>query len=143
MRASTVGGKGLSIVMLFLAYPALRQLPCQEWDDVLAQARETNFDAMEWLGIAAGVAFATYLLRFDADQAAALTLPARYFIQFLGAVPLLLLTTGPFYLRRTRRGLDQEIRRRYGDGSSDALAGKPVIGFQHHVASHAKKKRGE
>jgi hypothetical protein len=114
-----MGGKNLRIVMLLFAYPALRQLPRIEWDDALAQAREISFDTMEWMGVVAGVAFATYLLRFDADQAAALTLPARYLIQFLAAVPLLTLVVGPFYLRRTRRGLDQEIERRHGAGTSN------------------------
>jgi len=99
---------------LLVAYPALRQLPRAEWNTALAQAREMNFDTMEWMGIVAGVAFATHLLRFDADQAAALALPARYFIQYLGAVPLIALFVGPLYLRRTRRGLDQEIQRRNG-----------------------------
>jgi len=89
-----------------------------EWDEALARAREMSFDTMEWMGIVVGVVFATYLLRFDADQAAALSLPVRYFIQFLAAVPLLALVVGPFYLRRTRRGLDQEIERRYGAGPS-------------------------
>lgn len=111
-------GKGLRTITLLFAYPALRQLPRLEWDGALTQARETNFDTMEWMGIVAGVAFATYLLRFDADQAAALSLPVRYFIQFLVAVPLLALIVSPFYLRRTRRGLDQAIERRRGPDSS-------------------------
>jgi hypothetical protein len=110
--------KDLKRLALVIAYPALRHLPHAEWDEALEQAREGSFDTMEWLGIMAGVAFATYLLRFDADQAAALSLPVRYFIQFLAAVPILALIVGPFYLRRTRRGLDQEIERRYGPGPS-------------------------
>lgn len=115
-RSTVMSGKGLRTTAVLFAYPALRQLPPVEWDTALAQARETSFDTMEWIGIVAGVVFATYLLRFDANQAAALTLPARYFIQFLAAVPLLTLVVGPFYLRRTRRGLDQEIERRCGAG---------------------------
>jgi hypothetical protein len=113
-----MGGKDLRSIALLWAYPALRRLPYAEWDEALEQAREGSFDTMEWLGIVAGVVFATYLLRFDPDQAAALSLPVRYFIQFLAAVPLLALAVGPFYLRRTRRGLDQEIERRHGAGPS-------------------------
>jgi hypothetical protein len=111
-------GKDLRSIALLWAYPALRQLPRSGWDEALEHAREMSFDTMEWMGIVVGVAFATYLLRFDADQAAALSLPARYFIQFLAAVPLLALVVGPFYLRRTRRGLDREIERRHGSGQS-------------------------
>lgn len=117
-RATRMGGKDLRRIAFLWAYPGLRQLPHAEWDEALEQAREGSFDTMEWLGIVAGVAFATYLLRFDADQAAALSLPVRYFVQFLAAVPLLALIVGPFYLRRTRRGLDQEIERRHGSGPS-------------------------
>src|SRR5665811_659487 len=116
--STPIGGKDLKRMALPFAYPALRKLPLLEWDEALARAREMSFDTMEWMGIVVGVVFVTYLLRFDADQAAALSLPVRYFIQFLAAVPLLALVVGPFYLRRTRRGLDQEIERRYGAGPS-------------------------
>ena len=105
---------------LLVVYPALRQLPHPEWGKALQLARETNLDTIEWTGVLAGITCVTYLLRFDADQAAALTLPAQYLIQFLGAAPLLALALGPFYLRRTRRGLDQEIERRLGAGPSTA-----------------------
>jgi hypothetical protein len=121
MRAGSplVGAEYLKKTTRLIAYPALRKLPQMEWDDALARARELGFDTMEWMGIIAGIVFATYLLRFDADQAAALTLPVRYFIQFLCAVPLLALVVGPFYLRRTRRGLDQELERRHSHGPTD------------------------
>jgi len=112
-------GKDLKRMVLLSVFPALRQLPRAEWDQALKQARETNFDTIEWIGVLADIAFVTYLLRFDVDQGAAVSLPVRYFIQFLAAVPLLALVVGPFYLRRTRRGLDQEIERRQGPGPSD------------------------
>jgi len=113
-----MGGKDLRRIALLWAYPALRQLPRSDWDEALEHAREMSFDTTEWMGIVVGVAFATYLLRFDADQATALILPVRYFIQFLAAVPLLALIVGPFYLRRTRRGLDEEIERRHDPAPS-------------------------
>ena len=59
----------------------------------------------------AGLAFTTYLLRFGANDVA-VSLPVRYFAQFLVAVPLLIIFVGPFYLRCLRRGLDKEIERR-------------------------------
>jgi hypothetical protein len=110
-RSTPSSGKGLRTTTLLFAYPALRQLPRSDWDGALQRARETDFDVFEWAGMLAGITFVTYLLRFEADQAAALALPARYVIQFLAAVPLLALVVGPFYLRRTRRGLDQDIER--------------------------------
>jgi len=114
-----MGGKDLKKIALLCAYPALGKLPHAEWDQALKQARETSFDMIEWIGVLAGIAFVTYLLRVDADHAAALALPVRYFAEFLAAVPLLVLVVGPFYLRRTRRGLDQAIERRRGPGPSD------------------------
>jgi hypothetical protein len=113
--AGTKGAKGLALLW---AYPALRQLPPAQWSQALKRSRNTNFDAIESIGVLAGIALVTYLLQFDAYQAAALALPVRYLIQFLAAMPLLVLFVGPFYLRRTRRGLDQEIQRRHGSGAS-------------------------
>lgn len=103
-----MSAKYLKRIAHLWAYPALRRLPPAEWNAALKKARQTNFDRTEWIGILAGITFATYLLRPDAEQAAALSLPVRYFIQFIAAVPLLILVVGPFYVRRTRRGLDQE-----------------------------------
>lgn len=119
MDSTPMSGKDLKRIALLCAYPALRKLPHAEWDQALKQARETNFDGIEWIGVLAGIASVTYLLRVDADYAAGLSLPVRYFTQFLAAVPLLVLVVGPFYLRRTRRGLDQAIERRCGPGPSD------------------------
>lgn len=62
----------------------------------------------------AGVAFVAYLLGFDAEQALALSPPLRYLIQFVAALPLLVLVVGPVYLRRARRGLDAVIAARHG-----------------------------
>ena len=111
----TAGGKDQKRIALLRDYPAL---PRSEGNEVPKQARETNFDIIEWIGILASVAFAIYLQRFEADQATALSLPVRYFFQFLATVPLLALLVGPFYLCRTRRSLNQEIQHRRGPGLS-------------------------
>ena len=112
-------GSGLKKSALLVAYPALGQLPHSKWDEALKRARDTDFDTIEWIGLLAGVAFVTYMLRFEADHAAALSLPARYFVQFLVAVPLLVLVVGPFYLRRTRRDLEEQVKHRRGTVLSD------------------------
>ena len=114
-----MGGNGLKKIAPLLAYPALRQLPRSEWGEALKRARDTDFDMIEWIGLLAGVAFVTYMLRFDADHAAVPSLPVRYFVQFLVAVSLLVLVVGPFYLRRTRRDLEQQIKHRRGTVLSD------------------------
>ncbi len=107
-------GHAIRRTLLTWALPRITELLPGERKDALKRARNTDFDTIEWIGLLAGTAFTTYLLRFDAEQAAALSLSARHFVQFLAAIPLLVLFVGPFYLRRTRRGLDREIERRRG-----------------------------
>lgn len=104
--------KPFRTMALALAYPALRRLPFAQWSDALGQARKTEFDLIERIGILAAVAVVAYLLRLEAQQAATLSLPMRYLAQFLAAALLIIPAVGPFYLRRTRRGLDQELERR-------------------------------
>lgn len=94
------------------ALPRLAELPPAERDDAAARARDIDFDNWERVGIVAGVTVAAYLLRFDPPAAGGIALLLRYVLQFLAALPLLALLVGPFYLRRTRRGLDQIIARR-------------------------------
>ncbi len=113
---STAGDGNWKSIVLQFAYPSLRQLLPSDWETALKQARETDFDVIELIGILAGMTCVTYLLRFDAVQAAELTLPVKYFIQFMQAVPLLVLTIAPFHLRRTRRGLDRVVERRRESG---------------------------
>jgi len=106
-----MAGHAIRRTLLLWALPRLDQFEAAEWEDVQRRASETDFDFFEWGGVLAGVVFVTYLMRFSPDQAT-LPLPLLYVIQFVAAVPLLLLAVGPFYLRNMRRGLDQEIERR-------------------------------
>jgi hypothetical protein len=98
-----------------LAYPRLREVPRAQWESALSRARDTPFDAIEWAGIVAGVAFAAFALR------SGLGVPPSLFMlyggQFLLALPLLAILVGPFFLRRTRRGLDLELAQRNGGHS--------------------------
>lgn len=99
-------GKALKRNALTWALPQLVHLPPGDWDEALREARQTNFDAVERIGVVAGVALSTWLLRSDAADFA---LPIRFVAQFVAAVPLLILVVGPFYLRCLRRGLDHVI----------------------------------
>lgn len=89
--------------------PRIIELPPKDWDSAAKQARNIEFDWIETVWLIGGVAFVTYLLRFDAEQATSISLPLRYLAQFVAAVPLLLIIVGPAYLRRARRGLDTAI----------------------------------
>lgn len=112
MNARTMERQALKTMALALAYPELRRLPLAQWNEALKLARKTEFDLIERVGILAAIAAVAYLLRQEAQQAAALSLPVRYLAQFLAATLLIVPAVGPFYLRRTRRGLDHELERR-------------------------------
>lgn len=105
-------GESFRQALLIRALPPLGEFPSAERDEVLARARETPFDLIEWIGVLAGVVFVTWLLRFEAAQVSAYPLPILYLAQFVTAAPLLLLLVGPFYWRCTLRGLEEEIGRR-------------------------------
>ena len=91
------------------AIPRLVELPPSSWDSAIRSARRIDFDMVERIGIIAGVAFVAYLLRVSPEQAASMTLPMIYLVQFVEAVPLLFLIVGPVFLRRARRGIDLVI----------------------------------
>ena len=111
-RSGYFPGNAIRRALLVRALPCIAELSPCDLDDALKRARDCDFETIERIGLLACVALTAYLLRFDAEQFAALSLVARYCIQFIAAVPLLILFAGPFYLRRTRRGLEREIERR-------------------------------
>lgn len=89
--------------------PRIIELPPWQWDSAVKQARQVELDWIETVWLVAGVALVTYLLSFDPQQAPGIPVPLRYLVQFVTAVPLLLIVLGPAYLRRARRGLDAVI----------------------------------
>lgn len=102
-------------LLRLLAYPQLRGLPPAQWEGVLNRARDTPFDAIEWIGIVTGLAFVTYALRSGGGEAESLF--TLFLGQFVLALPLLVAFVGPFLLRRTRRGLDLALIQRNGGDS--------------------------
>jgi|JI10StandDraft_1071094.scaffolds.fasta_scaffold356520_2 hypothetical protein len=106
--------------LLAIALPRLDELPPGERERAVEQARQIEFDATERIGLVAGVVLTAYLLRFDVAQAQAMSLPLRYLMQFVSALPLLALLVGPFLLRRTRRGLEQVIAAHRRDSHKEA-----------------------
>ncbi len=105
---------------LLIAYPRLREVPAGEWPAVLERARAVALDLTERLAILVGIGFTTYLLqsiRTDPQH-----LFAHYLLQFALALPLIAILVGPFLVRRTRRGLDLEVTRRYGGDQCTSTA---------------------
>ena len=74
-------------------------------------ASEIGFDAIEYVGMAIALVATVLLTRYSA---AGFGLAERFgaaISNFVVAVPLLLLLAGPFYVRRTRRGLRAELHK--------------------------------
>lgn len=108
--------------LLAQVFPQLRLWPVREWPALLAQVSGLEFDRFERLGMIAGVVLVTWLLQSAAQVEVA---PGMVFLtQLLFSLPLLLLVVGPFFLRRTRRGLDQAIRQRSGLTADSAREGE-------------------
>lgn len=101
------------------ALPRLMDLPPSGWDKAIREAQSIDFDAVERTMIILGVVVAAYVLRIEPGTASRWSLPAIYLVQFVQAVPLLVLLAGPAYLRRARRGLDKVIANRSGNADSE------------------------
>lgn len=96
-------------VLLWL-YPALRQWPPAEWRAVLARAGAGAFDTLEWIGLASALGVTAWLGAEAKTLWAGWPLPLALALQLAQATALLALLAGPFLVRRTRRGLDGELR---------------------------------
>lgn len=88
------------------ALPRLTELPEAKWDEAIQKAHAIEFDRIERIALIVGVVAVTYLLRIESGSVSTISLPVIYLVQFVEAALLLILLVGPFYLRRTRRGLD-------------------------------------
>jgi len=119
----TMDASRLGRHLRLLAYPRLRELPSAQWPEILGQARAAAFDLTERVAIVAGIALTTYLLQSLGDDTEGLL--AHYLTQFVLALPLLSILVGPLLLRRTRRGLDLEMARRYGGDRCTSTARTP------------------
>lgn len=92
--------------------PELRQFPEPERNDALAQARETELDVIELVGMAVGLVAVTALTKYSVPD---LTMASRFglaLVNFAVAAPLLVAVLGPFHLRRLRRGLRRQLQQR-------------------------------
>lgn len=86
-------------------YPELERIAPQHRQRAMERARSESFDTVELVGILAAVAATTYLTRYGV---VAPTPSGRFWaaiLNFVVAIPLLVLIAGPFYVRRNRRGI--------------------------------------
>lgn len=105
LKALRSSGEAFRRAALLWLFPRLADVPAHQWNRVLQQARDVDFDAIERIGLLAGVAFAAYLFDLPAPAGPSLSSFIYYVVVFLQALALLAMVAGPFYLRRTRRGL--------------------------------------
>jgi hypothetical protein len=101
-------------------YPELKQIAPKDRPSALQKAKDTSFDIIELVGIGAALILVVVLTRYSVTGIGALRRMGAALSNFLVAVPLMLIFAGPFYVRRTRRGLREYIEkqsRRDGDQS--------------------------
>lgn len=88
-----------------LLYPELVTYGRRDRARLLKEASQEPFDFLEWIGILAGLVFVVSLTRYGVAELSLVDRFAIMLANFLVAIPLLVLTVGPFLVRRTRRGL--------------------------------------
>jgi hypothetical protein len=94
-----------------LLYPELRPYGRGDRDRLLKEASNTQFDLLEWLGILVGLVVVVGISRYSAAGLGIADRIAIAAANLLIALPLLVLTVGPFLVRRKRRGLRSRLRR--------------------------------
>ncbi|MBK9606301.1 MAG: hypothetical protein IPO58_07795 [Betaproteobacteria bacterium] len=99
------------VVMVWL-YPRLQELPAEAWQSVLGKARGAEMETAERVGVVGGVGVAAWLLGVEPSVFSTQPPILVHLLQFVLAVPLLVILVGPIHVRRTRRGLNHELARR-------------------------------
>ena len=94
----------------YLLYPELRQFEPGRQAGALKAASGTGFDAIEYVGLAVGLAATVLLTRYSAADMGLADRFGAAIANFIVAILLLLVLAGPFYVRRTRRGLRAQLK---------------------------------
>ena len=90
-----------------MLYPELLTYGRRDRDRLLKEASKEPYDFLEWVGMLAALVLVVSATRYSA---AGLGLADRFAVavaNFIVAAPLLVVTVGPFLVRRTRRGLQK------------------------------------
>lgn len=93
----------------YLAYPELRKFAPDGRANALRTATEVRFDAIELLGLIIALAVTVLITRYSGTGMGFADRFGAAVANFVIAIPLLLLLGGPFYVRRTRRGLRKQL----------------------------------
>ena len=90
-----------------LLYPELQAHARKDRARLLHEASKEPFDFLEWVGMLAALVVVVSLTRYGIAGFSLIDRFAVMLANFLVAIPLLVVTVGPFLVRRTRRGLQK------------------------------------
>ena len=93
-------------------YPELGKFDPPDRERALRRATDTSFDWIEIVGMILAVAFTVFLTRYSAVGFGLTERIGAALANFVISIPLLLVLAGPFYVRRTRRSLREQIKER-------------------------------
>ncbi len=93
-------------------YPELKEFAPKDRIDALRRAKEGSFDFVELAGIGIALVLVVTLTRYSVAGMGALQRIGAMLANFVVAIPLLVVFAGPFYVRRVRRGLREQIEKR-------------------------------
>ena len=90
-----------------LLYPELRGHAPKDRGRLLQEASKEPFDTIEWVGMLGALALLVSVTRYSIAGFGLADRLAVALANFVVAIPLLVVTVGPFLVRRTRRGLQK------------------------------------
>lgn len=93
----------------YMLYPELREFAPDDRARALRTAGEARFDTIELVGLISALAVTVLITRYSATGMGLADRFGAAVANFVIAIPLLLLLGGPFYVRRTRRGLRKQL----------------------------------
>ena len=105
-------------------YPELKKFAPEDRLDALRRAKEGSFDFVELAGIGIALVLVVTLTRYSVAGMGALQRIGALLANFVVAIPLLVVFAGPFYVRRVRQGLREQIEKRSRSKEACYLRGK-------------------
>lgn len=102
-----------------MLYPELRRMPPHDQAAALRRARAQQLDSVERIGVIAAVVIASWLAGKLGVSAALGGGFSGFAGVLLAALPVIGVLSGPFLVRRTRRGLREERGKRQSAAGSD------------------------
>jgi hypothetical protein len=88
-------------------YPELLTYGRRDRDRLLKEASKEPYDFLEWVGMLSALVLVVSITRYSAAELGLADRLAVAVANFIVAAPLLVVTVGPFLVRRTRRGLQK------------------------------------